>query len=180
MKKRIFIGIAVLFVLHFVTWKIWGERALLKKGYTFLENKEECQNQFSIMTYSEEYEDTVYNYIGKKMYRFGENFDLKELEFRLDSEIKYAHRQDSVSKSKMYQLIDSTDYYIQLNFISLNNYNPCLASSFYECWAVDTDWNESHQPYLIWGFFGWIEMTNRNYLVKNGFIKEYPFQEFNK
>ena len=170
MKKKIFIGIAILFVLHFMTWKIWGAEKLLIKGYSFLENNERCQDQFSIMTYSEEYEDTVYNYIGMKLYMFGEEFDLEKLEYQLNRETILAHREDSLSMGKIFQISDSTDYYILLNFVGNNWSNPYLNSSIYDCWAVNTDWNESHQPYLIWGFFDWIELTNRNYLVKHGLI----------
>lgn len=162
MKKKIFIGIAVLFVFHFVTWKIWGEEKFLKKGFYTLEEMSSCKGYQVIENLD------------------GVDYKLEPVRFNISSLTKDAI-DDSVSlvilndKSLMVlgyrkdiytrirSEIDTTTSYPLLFIVSRDwiPQNPYFNDALFYCWAFGTDDIFSEEPLLIWAFVGWIDVANR-------------------
>ena len=160
-KKKIALVLIGFFALHALTWWIWGTEKLLVKGYEYLEGTEMCSPEVDGSIVSQEiYEDTTYTYIGERFW----TTPIAGLDSVFSLEINGVEREVHSMKSKRRQgLLDesySRDIAFRVNYIDREYANPYYQNAFISCWAFGSDWTEDHEPYLIWAFFGWIEVTN--------------------
>ncbi len=165
LKKKIFLYVIGFFTLHALTWWIWGTEKLLIKGYEYLEGNKSCQKQFSIMTYEEIYEDSLYSYEGKKVW-VTDIANADSIFFINIGKQKITVYKEGTKKEKgLFKEMDSTNVYYLHMFIGQETSNPYLQKNFFSCWAMGTDWDEVYEPILIWGFFDWFELTNWDSLM---------------
>ena len=176
MKKKIFIGIAILFALHFVTWKIWGERALLKKGFTALDENEECTYNFSYLARTDFYDGIEYTYTSKRIYisrisRDQSDPAIRSIRVLGDVKTVLGYREslfDSLSSitdeiNEIHQLMIIEGNWIQMN--------PYLIDSNFNCWVLGSDMDLGYEPLLIWAFIGWVDVANKyTYLIYQTYV----------
>lgn len=165
LRKKIGLFLIVFFALHAMTWWLWGTDRLLVKGYEYLEKNESCQQQFSVMTYNEVYEDSLYNYIGEKLWVLDfDNIDSISTIVIGGEEIVMYRDETKKVEILIDEMYSSDIYYLQM-YIGKKYPNPYFQKATFDCWAFGSDWTEDHVPYLIWVFFGWIEITNEKTLA---------------
>ena len=150
-----------IFVLHALTWWIWGTERLLVKGYEYLEGTEMCSPEVDGRVVAQEiFEDTTYTYIGERFW----STSIAGLDPVFTMEVNGNERKVYSTRSSRWQNLLEEYYSGNINFringVGREYANPYYQDAAFVCWAFGSDWYEDHEPYLIWAFVGWIEITD--------------------
>lgn len=136
---------------------------LLRKGFTMLENDIECTETFDRIDRADAIEglkpiDRLYI---NRIPRNNNADSTSALNFNGEVRSVFGYRPSLLSKfsaqsdslNKVYQLM-----IVQEEWISSN---PYLQDVNFICWVLGSDIDTSHNLLLVWGVFGWIDITNK-------------------
>jgi|TARA_R110001599_G_scaffold244895_1_gene445005 hypothetical protein len=165
MKKKIFLALLAFLAIHFFTWSLWGDKKLLQKGFTVLENNAECSDTFSRQEKTENYDESGINYKVDRVYidrmsRINNADSVKNITVNGSLKQVFGYKESIFENFDIAS--DSTNTIYQLLIVSKEwiPSNPYLQDATYSCWVLGTDYDISYNPYLIWVFYGWTDISN--------------------
>ena len=155
MKKKIFIGIAILFVLHFVTWMTFGKKSLIKKQILEAESDPYCFSQDSIWAEREGSSISIH--------RDYDSMDTKTYRFRgVDYQV-YGTESDDTDVF----FDDTTTVVVERQLLSANS-NPYIIIYSFACqewyWGCGTG-REENGAFATWVFFGWVKFLEEETFI---------------
>lgn len=166
-KKKILLFVIGFFTLHALTWWVWGTERLLVKGYEYLEGTEMCSPEIDgKVLFQETYEDTTYSYIGERLWSTSISGMDTVFTIQINGIERTVYSRNSERRRGLLEEYHSGNINFRVNLVEQEFASPYYQNAAFVCWAFGSDWYEDHKPFLIWAFFGWIEITDEQTVAK--------------
>ena len=165
-KKKILLIVIAIFIIHFLTWKVWGEVTLLKKGFSKLENNPECERMYSGLPRTVIYEGKEHIFTSQRVYinqisRTNDADSVRLMMINGKQEEIFSYRPGMLQSFS--DQTDSANVIFQLFIVSEEwiSSNPYLQDASFSCWELGSDIDDGYEPLLVWGFWGWLDISNK-------------------